>query len=147
LFKKAKIKNIVVQKALQDNSWRSHITPLLTPQEINEYVSLFEAVGHIQLVDNREDSIYWRWTSDGEYTTKSAYNIQLQGAFRKLRFMSIWKAKAEPKCRFFLAWTLLHKKILTANNLLKRHWSVDANRRLQHTYARIAPSQNKFGLS
>jgi len=102
LFKKAKIKNIVVQKALQDNSWRSHITPLLTPQEINEYVSLLEAVGHIQLVDNREDSIYWRWTSYGEYTTKSAYNIQFQGAFSKLRFMSIWKAKAEPKCRCFL---------------------------------------------
>jgi hypothetical protein len=38
--------------------------------------------------------------------------------------MLIWKAKAEPKCRFF-AWTLLHKKILTANNLMKRHWPND----------------------
>jgi len=101
LFKKVKIKNIIVQKALQDNRWRSHITPLLTLQEINEYVSLFEAVGHIQLVDNREDSIYWRWMSYGEYTTKSAYNIQFQGAFSKFRFMPICKAKAEPKCRFF----------------------------------------------
>lgn len=35
--------------------------------------------------------------------------------------MPIWKAQAEPKCHFF-AWTLLHKKILTANNLTKRNW-------------------------
>jgi len=38
--------------------------------------------------------------------------------------MPIWRAEAEPKCRF-LAWTLLHKKILTANNLMKRNWSND----------------------
>lgn len=38
--------------------------------------------------------------------------------------MQIWRAKAEPKCRFF-AWTLLHKKILTANNLIKRNWPND----------------------
>jgi len=79
------------------------MTPILTPQEINEYVSLWEAVGHIQLVDNREDSIYWRWTSDGEYTAKSAYNIQFQAAFSKSKFMPIWKEKVEPKCRFFFA--------------------------------------------
>jgi hypothetical protein len=76
------------------------------------------------LVENREDTIYWHWTSDGEYTTKSAYNIQFQGAFSKLKIMPIWKAKVESKCRFF-AWTLLHKKILTTNNLMKRHWPND----------------------
>jgi len=38
--------------------------------------------------------------------------------------MLIWKAKAEQNCIFF-AWTLLHKKILTANNLMKRQWPHD----------------------
>lgn len=38
--------------------------------------------------------------------------------------MPIWKAKAEPKCRFF-AWTLMHKKILISNNLRIRHWPRD----------------------
>jgi len=60
----------------------------------------------------------------GEYTAKSAYCIQFQGTFSKLKLQPIWKAKAEPKCRFF-AWTLLHKKILTANNLIKRNWPND----------------------
>lgn len=100
-FRKAKRKNITVQKALQDNRWISHITHILTPQEIHEYVTLWETISQIQLVANKEDNIYWCWTADGEYTTKSAYNIKFQGTFTKLRIMLIWKAKAEPKCRFF----------------------------------------------
>jgi hypothetical protein len=36
-----------------------------------------------------------------------------------LKTLSIWKAKAEPECRFF-AWNLLRKRILTANSLLQR---------------------------
>jgi hypothetical protein len=38
-----------------------------------------------------------------------------------MKICPIWKAKAEPKCRFF-AWTLLHKRVLTADNLQKRGW-------------------------
>jgi hypothetical protein len=101
LFRKAKRKNITVQMALLDNSWITHILPILTPQELNEYVTLWEAVSQTRLVENKEDTIYWQCTSDGKYTTKSAYNIQFQGTFSKLRIMPIWKAKAEPKCRFF----------------------------------------------
>jgi hypothetical protein len=59
-----------------------------------------------------------------EYTTTSAYRIQFEGVFSRIKISQIWKAKAEPKCRFF-AWTLLHKKILTANNLNKRNWQHD----------------------
>jgi hypothetical protein len=36
LFRKAKRKNITVQKALQDNKWISHILPILTAEEIHE---------------------------------------------------------------------------------------------------------------
>lgn len=71
----------------------------------------------------------WRWTPDGEYSTKSALLVQFAGRFSKIKITHIWKAKAEPKCRFF-AWTLLHKKILTANNLLKRGWTDETDCRL-----------------
>jgi len=81
-------------------------------------------VQHTQLDNSREDNIIWRWTKDGEYTSKSAYHIQFEGTYSKLRITPIWRAKAEPKCRFF-AWTLLHKKILTTNNLIKRNWPND----------------------
>jgi len=124
LFKKAKRKNIMVQKALQDNKWIEHINPVFSPTELHEYVLLWNAVQQVQLDESREDSIVWRWTTDGEYTTKSAYRIQFQGTFSKLKLTPVWRAKAESKCRFF-AWTLLHKKILTANNLIKRDWPND----------------------
>ena len=64
LFKKAKRKNVMLQKAIQDNKWISHITPILSTAKIQEYVRLWEAV---QLDASREDSIIWRWTADGEY--------------------------------------------------------------------------------
>jgi hypothetical protein len=73
LFKKVKRKNVTVQKALQDNKWIEHISPVLSPTELQEYVLLWNAVQQVQLDANREDSIVWRWIADGEYTTKSAY--------------------------------------------------------------------------
>jgi len=85
---------------------------------------MWEEVSQIQLVDNTQDNIRWRWTEDGEYSAKSAYCIQFLGTFSKLILQSISKANAEPKCRFF-AWTLLHKKILTTNNLIKQNWPHD----------------------
>jgi hypothetical protein len=82
------------------------MTPLLSKPLVCNSISmmvskLWEAVSHTQLHEDSEDTIYWRWTEDAEYTTKSAYCVQFQGCFNKLRIMPIWKAKAEPKCRFF----------------------------------------------
>ena len=59
-----------------------------------------------------------------KYTTKSTYQIQFHESFAKIKIFPIWKARAEWKCRFF-AWTLLHPKILTSNNLSKRNWTHD----------------------
>jgi len=150
LFKKAKGENLSVHAALKENCWIAHISPIITPQETKEYIALWEFVGHTQLQENMEDSIRWRWTMDGEYTAKSAYLIQFQGTFSTLKLMPVWKAKAEHKCRFF-AWKLLHKKILTANNLIKRNWPNDPICKLCGTdpemhFVRIAFSQSKFGL-
>ena len=54
----------------------------------------------------------------GEYTPKSPYLIWFMGSFSRMRISPIWRAKAEPKARFF-AWTLLHNKILTVDNRRK----------------------------
>ena len=45
-------------------------------------------------------------------------------ALKKMLITPIWKAKAEPKCKNF-AWILLHRKILTADNLERRGWPHD----------------------
>lgn len=98
LFKKAKRKNISVQKALQDNKWIAHILPIQFPEELHEYVALWTIVQQIWLMEGTEDTITWRWTENGEYTTKSAYHVQFEGSFSRLKIMPIWKAKAKPKC-------------------------------------------------
>jgi hypothetical protein len=51
---------VTVQKALQDNRWISHVTPISSTVELQEYVRLWEAVQHIQLDISREDNIVWR---------------------------------------------------------------------------------------
>ena len=45
----------------------------------NSYVALRGAVQEMQLDNNTEDSIRWRWTADREYMTKSA-----EGTFSKV---------------------------------------------------------------
>ena len=124
LFIKAKRKNIKVQKALLDNTWISLISPVSGETEIIEFVRLWEAIHEVHINIEEVDKIRWRWTSDGEYSTKSAYLAQFHGSFAKLKLSPVWKAKTEPKCRFF-AWTLLHKNILAANNLQKWGWNND----------------------
>jgi hypothetical protein len=115
---------ISVLNAVQNNKWIDHISPVRSATEIHEYVLLWNHVRRLQLDESSKDSIIWRWTVDGEYTTKSAYQVQFQGTFSRLKITPVWRAKAEAKCKFF-AWTLLHKKILTANNLAKRQWPND----------------------
>jgi hypothetical protein len=50
-----------------------------------------------------------------------SYKIQFTANFVGLRSALFGKQKTEPKCRFF-TWTLLHQRVLTADNLQKRGW-------------------------
>lgn len=65
--------------------------------------------------------IVWILKSSGEYTAKSAYEIQFCGQvisnFPKL----IWKAWATPRSKFFL-WLLLQDRVWTAARLQLRGW-------------------------
>lgn len=124
LYRKAKRKNITVQKALQDNTWVSHILPFQSNVEVQEYVLLYEEISMTERNEAMEDQIIWRWTTDGEYTASSAYRIQFTGRFKKMSITPIWRARAEQKGKTF-AWILLQRKILTANNLARRNWPHD----------------------
>jgi hypothetical protein len=107
-----------------ENTWISHVCPLQTSDEIHKYVILWEEIRLLSRDEGAENEITWRWTTDEEYTTSSAYRIQFKGCFKNLSFTPIWRAKAEPKCKI-LAWILLHRKILTAHNLERRGWPHD----------------------
>jgi hypothetical protein len=84
LYQKSKRKNITVLKALHNNTWITHISPLQSSVEVHEYVNLWEGIHSIDRNEEIDDQITWRWTTNGEYSTKSAYHIQFMGRFKKL---------------------------------------------------------------
>ena len=107
LFELVRRKNRSVQHELHNHTWiralRGRIT---TVTHVEEFVSLWIRIHNIQLQPGVQDSIAWKWTPDGKYSTRSAYRIQFQGSFRKFRPDLIWKACTENKCKFF-AWILV----------------------------------------
>jgi hypothetical protein len=118
LFVKAKRKISRCAKPLQTIAGCTFV--LLThEEEIKEFISLWQGINSTHELNDLDDIILWRWTMDGSYSSSSAYKIQFTTNFYKIKFSPIWKARIEPKCRFF-AWTMLHNRILTADNLQKR---------------------------
>ena len=77
-------------------------------EEMASFVQLWDLVQSVQLSD-QQDQITWRWTSDGIYMTKSAYNAQFPGSFSTFRADNVWRADAEGKLKFF-AWLLMQCK-------------------------------------
>jgi len=120
LFKLAWRKNKTVREELVNQSWTRGLWRMQTIEEMASFVKLWDLVQQVQLT-NEPDKIYWRWTADGNYNAKSAYNVQFTGAFSNFSANSIWKAEAEGKHKFF-AWLLVQCKILTADKLAARQW-------------------------
>jgi len=120
LFKLAWRKNKTIREELVNQSWTRGLWRMQTIEEMASFVKLWDLVQQVQLT-NEPDKIYWRWTADGNYNAKSAYNVQFTGAFSNFSANSIWKAEAEGKHKFF-AWLLVQCKILTADKLTVRQW-------------------------
>ncbi|KAF8724977.1 hypothetical protein HU200_020700 [Digitaria exilis] len=57
-------------------------------------------------LNEQDDTICWRWTTDGKYTARSAYHALFAGSYGTFDSTAIWKAKVEGKHRFF-AWLLV----------------------------------------
>lgn len=124
LFRLAKRKTNCVAFELHNNHWITSLRTITSINEINELVHLGSKLHEIRLHPNSLDSITWKWTNHGEYSAKSAYEMQFVGSVANTNFMPLWRAEAEPKHRFF-GWLILHQRTLTAENLLLRHWPCD----------------------
>jgi hypothetical protein len=91
-----------------------------TVEAMVEFVNLWGLLQPMVLTDE-PDKISWRWTSNGVYTAKSAYDVQFRGSYCSFNTSAIWKAQAEGKHRLF-TWLLIQSKIQTADRLLARNW-------------------------
>lgn len=63
-----------VRQALAQRQWVRSITGGPSAAAIAEYLELCEATENIQFND-QQDKLIWRWTTDGSYSTQSAYKM------------------------------------------------------------------------
>ena len=103
IYQNVKRKNSSVKKALENNSWVSNITVQqgFGIDHIQQFVSLWEMVSEVNLHNDVPDTIAWKFTSDGAYSAKSAYNMQFEGIVSTSLDATVWQALAPPKCNFF----------------------------------------------
>jgi hypothetical protein len=86
--------------------------------ELTDYLHLWATVDGYQLGDQPDKTI-WRWTADGSYTAKSAYNMMHTGSIAMPGHKLIWKT-----------WVPLRVKIFLWLTMKRRHWTGD--RRARH---------------
>jgi hypothetical protein len=112
-----------VKHALTNNAWIAKIKmdTNLTVHHIHEYIRLWVQLNAFQLIEGVQDSITWNLTSNGEYTTTSAYKAQFFGATLTDMNKMVWKVWAPPKVKFF-AWLAIRNRIWTADRLERRGW-------------------------
>ena len=92
LYKWAWRKNRTLKEELHNQSWTRGLWRMQTVDEMASFVELWDAVQEVQLAEE-QNKITWRWTTDGVYSVKSAYNLQFQGSFSTFRSDNIWKAE------------------------------------------------------
>ena len=111
-----------MKQELRNNNWIRKLQRKITSAvHIEEIVSLWIRIQDVHLQQGVQDTITWRWTGDGKYSTRSAYRIQFRGSLASFSTELIWNAHVENKCKIF-AWILVQDNILTAQNLQRRGW-------------------------
>ena len=111
------IKTTTVAEGLAGRAWVRQISRGITTPAILDYHRLWDLVSQIQLGDS-EDSLIWRWTADGKYTPRSAYQVLLTASHSIPGCSRIWKTWAHLRVKIFL-WLAIRG----------RHWTADRRRR------------------
>jgi hypothetical protein len=119
LFKHSRRKNRTVKESLTDSKWISDVDHDMTVNLISQFMDLAERLNGIELRPDQTNKISWLHISDGQYTARSAYHLQLVGKTSSLLAEYTWRTKAPPKCRVF-TWLMLQNRVWTATRLLIR---------------------------
>lgn len=120
LYKQGRHKFRTVHKELTGHKWISNLRDLDSQMLLDEFSLLYTALSTVTPTMEC-DRVHWRWTPSGEYTAALAYDAQFLRATTTSTAMRIWKAKSEPKCKFF-AWLAIHGKVQTTDNLLRKNY-------------------------
>ena len=113
-----------MQERLTNDQWIEDIKHNLIVQLVKEYLEVFNQVwsNDTTLTEGVDDTLTWRWTSNGEYSTRLAYITQFNGRISSVAAKLIWKQWAPSKCKHF-AWLLLQNRIWITDRLHIKQWS------------------------
>jgi hypothetical protein len=96
----------------RNSNWIRDLTDIHSSDQLEEFTLLFMALSSV---------ILRKWTSNGKYSVSSAYECQFLGSIINFPSIDAWKARTKQKCKFFSC-LVLHSRVLTADNMLKRNW-------------------------
>lgn len=91
---------MTVVDSIPEKKWMRGLKRISTPDELNQFVNLWHLLQSIQL-NSTPDQIQWRFTSDGKYSSRSAYQAQFFGSHPNYQWDRVWKMKVEKKGKFF----------------------------------------------
>lgn len=114
-----------MQEVTETGQWLVHVPPQASMVAIEEYEALMAELQQIpvQLSGNLRDEPRWKWAKDGKYTVKTFYVMYEEGPHVISSISKFWKIKAPMRVMVF-GWLMLHNKILTVDNLVKRGWEL-----------------------
>jgi hypothetical protein len=123
IFVSSKHKKCSIYKAMEGDFWVSQINIRhgLSLDHLVQFTNLWEMLQSTTLVPNTTDTILWKLTNDGCYSSKSAYAMQFFGHTSSCMTSLVWKPWAPPKCKTF-AWLVIQNRVWTTNRLQKRGW-------------------------
>jgi hypothetical protein len=81
IYALSKRKNWKVSQAMDEDAWveKTDLGRPFTMEHFSQYVELWSLIANVHLDQETEDDITWRLTLNGEYSSKSAYELQFLG--------------------------------------------------------------------
>ncbi|KAM0829110.1 hypothetical protein ACQ4PT_067085 [Festuca glaucescens] len=112
------VKKRLVSDGLPGDAWVRDITGELSVDAVVQYLHLWDAV-HGVVLSEGEDSFTWKWTADGQFSTRSAYRAFFNGSTVLPGARQLWHSFTPFKYRFH-AWLALRGRCWTADRRLRK---------------------------
>jgi hypothetical protein len=106
LFQHRRRKNRTVADAICNKSWIRDVMHNIFPSLLAEYVTLWTLIdaAEVDTEDVSEDEIIWTRMATGEYSARSAYEIQFDGSLNSSFPAMLWRVWAPSRCKVLLAY-------------------------------------------
>lgn len=124
IYQLSKRKNKTLKEAIHnqklDSGHRCEVLrSRLTVTNLQEYVELWLAAHRVQLTPGQDDSVTWKLSLNGVYSSASAYQAQFIGSVPFDLTPIIWKPWVPAKCKFF-SWLAIRNRLWTTDRLETR---------------------------